>query len=184
VRDDVFLSPANHAQLPDWKPVPNFFAFLWSIFATAQNYRDNTQSMLPSFRERIAHLRLSNDEGGLNLTMGADVIKRVKDKGTAAGALFRDFNFDHHRWVRLLVLMADIEANLEELVKSNTKAPISDLIDEQLKGDFPYSRDERWCAAARARVDEMLAFASACKKPAFKQDAPKPSPMLRLTPRI
>lgn len=40
----------------------NLARFLFSIFTTAQVYRDNDQAMLPSYRERIVQIRLRDDE--------------------------------------------------------------------------------------------------------------------------
>ena len=38
--------------------------FARAIFSSAQNYRDNTQSRLPSYRERVVQVRLNEDEAG------------------------------------------------------------------------------------------------------------------------
>src|SRR5207237_5031809 len=63
----VFLPAANAQQYPEYKPFARLTDFLGAIWNTAQNFRDNTQAMLPSYRERIVNIRFVDDEGGLNL---------------------------------------------------------------------------------------------------------------------
>ena len=80
--------------------------FLLAVFESAQNYRDTSQARLPSYRERVVQIRLARDEGGINLTMPPATIARLIRLGEeAADALLTEFNFEHHQWVRLRVLM-------------------------------------------------------------------------------
>jgi hypothetical protein len=72
----------------------NLLKFLTAIFATAQNYRDNSQSLLPSYRERVVQVRLEEGEGGLNLAMDSKTIAKIVDKGDRAGEVLCDgFDF-------------------------------------------------------------------------------------------
>ncbi len=96
--------------------------FLRAVFETAQSYRDNAQAGLPSYRERIVQIFLDRHEGGLNLDMPRDVIQRMQGKGRrAARALLRRYpstaspSFSEHRWVRMQVLMAELERHFQEL---------------------------------------------------------------------
>jgi predicted acylesterase/phospholipase RssA len=192
-REDVFLPNANHRPDPDWKPLPHLLSFIWSIFATAQNYRDNTQAMLPSYRERVVQLRLSDDEGGLNLAMDPATIQRVREKGARAGeALLTDFNFNHHQWVRFRVLMGQLEPNLQaiETVLKDEVFPIARLIEMQLNGGdaatpFPYRRSQVWCDDALKRVTALRELVESWPHtPFFGQDTPLPNPVLRVTPEV
>ena len=87
------------------------------------NYRDNTQSMLPGYRERIIHIRLdeTQGEGGVNLNMSGTTIMAIDRKGSAAGVLLScQFNFEHHQWVRFRVLMGQLEEHLSTMREALT----------------------------------------------------------------
>ena len=45
---------------PLWRPVESLTRFLWSMFDTAMNYRDTTQLMLPSYKERAVQIGARN----------------------------------------------------------------------------------------------------------------------------
>lgn len=74
--------------------------FLFGIVATMQNWRDLLLARAPGQRDRIVHISLDGDEGGMNLDMPQAVLESISAKGTAAGRRFSDFSFDNHYWVR------------------------------------------------------------------------------------
>ena len=55
------------------------------IVYSAKNWQDNLQSVLPGYRERIVHVVLKSDEGGINLTMPDTKVKKLSDYGPTAG---------------------------------------------------------------------------------------------------
>ena len=84
-------------------------AFFAAIVDTMQNWVNNAQARTPGYRDRIAHVKLSDTEGGLNLAMPEPVRQALTARGAAAGALavahFKpgstvQTNWDNHRWVR------------------------------------------------------------------------------------
>lgn len=207
IYDTVFLPQANHPLSPEWIPLteaplspnapaaPSLPKFLWAIFSTAQNYRDNAQSMLPSYRERVVQIRLREDEGGLNLAMDRQTIARVLAKGDRAGQVLLDeFNFDHHQWVRFRVLMAELEDkllgmeavlrdehfNCQRLAEAQV---LSRTLDDRVKR-YPYPRDTDWCTKALERITKMRDLARAWEPPVFNQSSPQPKPVLRVTPKL
>lgn len=98
------------------RAIKNWFEFLTSTFSVAQNWQDNAQMVLPGYRERIVRVALKPEEGGFNLTMTAPQIKKLTTIGADAGKeICTKFNFDEHRWRRLLSAYAAIEDMLEEL---------------------------------------------------------------------
>jgi len=111
---DVYLPKPNRVLPPRWVDIRGLFGFLGQVFATAQNYHDTTQMMLPGCRERVAQVLLAKDEGGLNLDMPEATLKGIVDKGRRAGLLLHDFEFDPHAWVRFRVLMDKLEQRLME----------------------------------------------------------------------
>lgn len=74
--------------------------FLFAIVATMQNWRDLLQARAPGYRDRIVHVTLEGDEGGMNLDMPQEVLGRIAQKGTLAGERFCRFSFENHYWIR------------------------------------------------------------------------------------
>lgn len=198
---DVFLFRAEDQQDPEWNNVEEPAAFAMSIFSTAQNYHDTMQACLPSYRERIAQIRLDDHEGGLNLTMPPEVINTVVQKGTEAGKAFAlpdaqhpvTFHFEHHRWVRFRVLMAQLERNLEHVqaffdgvatttapdttnttqsVQLPTPLPVlsfKELVQKQQQEQYPYWRDTDWCTEAQFRVQGLQTLIDTWNKDGLKR---------------
>ena len=92
-------------------------AFLGALKNAGQNWRDNAQASLPGFRDRIVHIKLAKHEGGLNLAMETEDIKRLDDRGDFAGReLIRLFagddgdgpakHWNDHRFTRYRTTMA------------------------------------------------------------------------------
>jgi hypothetical protein len=188
--DDVYLPKPNEILPPEWIEIGELGKFLESIFRTAQNYRDNMQSLLPSYRERIVQIRLTDDEGGLNLNMGQKVIEAVVGKGKKAGGLLTGFDLPSHQWVRFRVLMRQMEKSLYSLREAI--APDSFYADtlktRPLNPGYPYPRDNPWLDNAQQRLDDIGRVIDAIRKLnpeiLFSEDSPLPEPVLRVTPEI
>jgi hypothetical protein len=86
--------------------------FAGAIIGAMQNWQDTMQSEAPGFRDRIAHVRLTSNEGGLNLTMPPSVIATLQQRGELAGEMLLDHfafppapgvvtDWNNHRRVRL-----------------------------------------------------------------------------------
>lgn len=201
VGESVYLPRAEDRQEPEWQGLEHLEAFLFAIFTTAQNYRDSMQANLPSYRERVVQVHLDANEGGLNLTMPPETISSLVAKGQKAGETFCDpnkFNFDHHWWVRFLVLMAQLEQNIEAMqgvldspgFEVRLEQQLSSSQDPQLR--YPYWHDKEWCNEAKERVKELRDLitywreASTHRIPPmlFRDRAPMPNPILRVTPEV
>jgi hypothetical protein len=188
---EVFLPHPNQTsavQLP-WRPIGSLFEFVMAIFDTGQGYHDALQAMLPSYRERIVQIRLEPSEGGLNLTMQPDTIRRMQDKGTRAADALRGMDFPQHRWTRFLVLMAQLEQRLDELGKIYPGMPaVKAMLDEQAAKRWYKHKPAIWSVEAEARMTALLALIDAWKTihPAdlFAADPPKPPAVLRVTPPV
>jgi hypothetical protein len=100
--------------------------FFMMLFDTARNWGDTELMAMPGYRDRIVHVSLAEDEGGLNLNMPADIIAALGDRGECAGKLLAArfdpkpgidpktkkhirLTWDNHRWVRYRSMMAAIE---------------------------------------------------------------------------
>ena len=55
--------------------------FATSILGTARNWPDSIQARMPGYRDRIGHVELGANEGGLNLDMPAERIKDRAERG-------------------------------------------------------------------------------------------------------
>lgn len=197
LQDAVQLPSANRPLHPEWSPITSLADFLGSIWETTHSFRDNMLTQLPGFRERIVRVRFGTGEGGLNLSMSDDAVRRIRAKGQRAGELLRDnFDFEDHRWVHYLVLMAELEEGLNQLAATVRRDP-------GLLGVFaartgpPYDRSGTWTAEAVARTQALVALveqwrATDCgPAPAdplysnhFRTEEPRPNPELRLGPRV
>jgi predicted acylesterase/phospholipase RssA len=186
--NDVYLPHADETIPPQWVPLEGLGAFLESIFRTAQNYRDNMQAMLPSYRERIVQIRLTDEEGGLNLNMDEATIRRVVKKGEEAGQLLlTDFDMPAHEWTRFRVLMKQVEARLKEMVRTLDTYPfyMNTLANPPLNPDFPFQRDPGWLGHAHEQLSALIALVESQRPPdLFAGDPPLPEPVLRVTPEI
>ncbi|HEY6326649.1 MAG TPA: hypothetical protein VIW73_09095 [Candidatus Cybelea sp.] len=92
----------------------NVLAFTSSILDAARTWQDVTLGTLPGNASRIVGIRLSADEGGLNLNMPPPVIAKMTQLGLSAGdTLLTEFaaggdapGWKAHRWVRYRAIMA------------------------------------------------------------------------------
>ncbi|PQA89251.1 patatin-like phospholipase family protein [Hyphococcus luteus] len=125
IDDRVFLPmPAREGQSLAIQKIESLFGFLMSLFNASKDWQDQLQGVLPGYRERIAHIALKPDEGGLNLDMPPAAVERLSRFGEKAGERFTGapgapreerFDFDEHRWRRALVLYARLEESLAGL---------------------------------------------------------------------
>lgn len=179
--------------LKAFSPIDSIFGFLGAMIEAMQEWRDNLQSTLPGYRERIVHVRLEPEEGGLNLNMSSELIKTLAGLGQTAGEeLLGEFEMDEHRWRRYLIWMAKLEGVMEGMAKSYTVAPPPD--GENLK-DFltrypavatSYRQTTKWLDAAESNTREMMKlYEEWRKRPAMRdRNIPKPDVDMRLTPKV
>jgi hypothetical protein len=179
--------------------------FFRAVFDCMQNWQDNAQSKLPGFRDRIAHVCLGPNEGGLNLDMPESNVKEIAESGTVAGLLLsRRFkpgsrarlNWDNHRWVRLRSLMASLEEMLGKLGPrlapdceppqpgDENYAALLSLPTEELPSYAWESRAQRDEALRAVKHLVKLAAAWAETEVKLADGAPRPMPELRPRPRI
>lgn len=102
--------------------------FFGALFDTARNWGDTELMAMPGYRDRVVHVKLAENEGGLNLSMPPDLIKALGERGACAGQLLAArfaptptgdevlpdpktgqpvvLTWDNHRWVRYRAFMA------------------------------------------------------------------------------
>ena len=96
--------------------------FLFAVVSTMQNWRDLLQARAPGYRDRIVHVALEGDEGGMNLDMPQAVLSRIADKGTLAGQRFHAFSFENHYWVRWRNLASAYQRHTVEVARTDDPA--------------------------------------------------------------
>jgi predicted acylesterase/phospholipase RssA len=191
-RSSVWLpsSAGSGIQLPVL-PFIGLAGFLMRLLTSAKDWQDNLQSTLPGYRERIAHVVLKPDEGGLNLTMNQATIRKLVDYGEQAGETLRDdFDLDGHRWRRFLVAMARMEETLDEVAQAYEGLPggpedFADFLARYSGAPDSYEQDPVRLAEMLKRGAELsVRGANWRAKPTIREGRiPKPPTNLRVTPK-
>jgi hypothetical protein len=164
----------------------SMLGLLQAVFDTMQNWVDTTQITMPGFRDRVATVLQRPDEGGMNLKMNADVIEDLANRGAEAAALFDDFDFDLHRWIRYRVAMSELDDTMGELRQSyvgGTREFIENYAPSATRypvGGQPAVLQDRQATAGLIGVADAWAGAG---HPSSAGTVPRPKPSLRLTPR-
>jgi hypothetical protein len=158
---------------------------------------------LPGFRERVCHIRLGDEEGGLNLSMDDEAVKGLMMRGAYAGGSFSSFSFPLHRFTRYLTLMQMLET---ELKRARDRFGF-----DRLEGDDPHwfrdqlaatigdpaypwsnANDAAWCKQARTATQAVFDLASQWGAEAPPESlgfdrpgqTPTPRPALRIVPPV
>jgi predicted acylesterase/phospholipase RssA len=176
--------------------VRNVGDFFGQILNAARNWRDNMQAELPGYRDRICQIRLTGEQGGLNLNMPADVVKALVERGSAAGekvASPDSFDWNKHRITRFRTMMQMLQQSLGELgvrrpgvYQGNYPGRVafhSVVRDWQDTGEppAPPAPGLPWWVTAIPASDAVYKLVETW--PDFDADAPTPKPTLRIVPR-
>ena len=207
---NVWMPTSNRGGLQEWTyAVPErgrvldgrLPAFLSGIVRTMQNRSDEALLRLPGYRDRIAHVCLTDEQGGLNLDMPAPVLDVLTRRGRAAGVKLakqfapdpppdQELTWDNHRWVRLrssVPLVLELVEALSETYSDATDAPsYAELLARD--GNAPpgsyrlesVARAEQ-AAAVMAALEQLAAGLP--DPPPFDHKPPRPRPDLRFIPR-
>ena len=179
-------------------PISGIGRFLGRLLDAARDWHDNLQSVLPGYRERIVHVHLKPDEGGYNLKMPPPVVQKLTRIGKCAGALAAGptFNMDEHRWRRFLISMAEMEQQLEDLIKSHDKRPVGGesfgafLNRYGSNGSYQSTSEARkleseWKLETLRRAKELVALGNRWRDPPTVRSGkiPKPECDFRIVPK-
>lgn len=183
--------PQGGALLPI-EDIGGVFAFFASIIYSAKDWQDNLQSTQQGYRERIVHVALKPDEGGLNLDMTPETIGLLSDYGAMAGdKVVEVFNLDDHRWRRFLVAMVRLESTLFELQGHYSEAsPGVDSFKDFLVRYPPQAEHYKpvspeWLEEMRKRAVALVSMAENWNNKLKAHDGKYPHPEvdLRITPK-
>lgn len=180
------------------KQIDGIFAFAGSIVYAAKDWQDQIQSTLSGYRERIARVYLTEDEGGLNLAMGPATIHDLVNYGRRAGDLLvgrsnaegdvEPFDFEEHRWRRFLVAFAVLEDTLGRASDVWFAGGFKAFITGYMTHPRSYQpKDPEWLRQAVARFDGLMEATRDWKASPLRsaRDAriPRPATDLKITAR-
>jgi Patatin-like phospholipase len=193
-----FPLTADSGSLIPVVPFAGLTGFLMRLIDSAKNWPDSLQSVLPGYRERIVHVSLTSEEGGLNLTMDPTTIDRLAGYGKDAGDKLCGFDLNLHRWRRFLVAMARMEETLDEVADAyfEAKGGVVNFADflaryrqatEDCKQKSPdhYKQEKPVLEAMLARGEELAELGRKWKQGPRIRDGniPQPPTNLRITPK-
>jgi predicted acylesterase/phospholipase RssA len=175
--------------------------FGWALIATMQNWSDNVQSRLPGYRDRIARIGLTGEEGGLNLNMDPGKIAKLTMRGKAAGEEFigrfgvpseePKMNWANHRWLRMRSFMASVEEMLKAMDRTCKEPQAPDPgYPEWIEALPPREAPGyQWTSAQKemgvAALGDLRKIAESFGKAnSMTTEAPRPRPELRPRARI
>lgn len=184
-------------------PLRSAWGFVTAMVNTMQNWVDNSQLKMPGFRDRIAHVYLTEEEGGLNLEMKEKAIAFITERGRLAGKLLRDrftgvdtdcvLTWDNHRWIRYRSTMTLLEKYLHDIVRAcaqgngSTSRTYVDLA-QRHAGEpplsYPLTQGQRGLAATIHAKLKDLVVAWDHAHGGFADGTPRPVPELRARPKI
>ncbi|ODU68859.1 MAG: hypothetical protein ABT11_14905 [Novosphingobium sp. SCN 66-18] len=162
--------------------------FAWQILNSAKDWQDQLLSEITGQRERIARIFLTDREGGLNLDMPPAVSRQLMRWGYEAGCKFTDgpFDFDEHKWRRLLVLYKHLEQNLEA-TDSIWEAGFSDWYKAYLREVKSYRKltltDRRQIAADIRKLLAARKSGDAAAIARLEEKLPKRAGTLKVAPK-
>jgi predicted acylesterase/phospholipase RssA len=181
--------------------ISSLVAFIATIINTMQNWSDNTLSRMPGYRDRIANVELTAEEGGLNLQMPSERIGALSERGTnAASEFIRRFatteeplmNWPNHRWIRLRSMLGSVVEMAQAIDRTCANPQANDpAYDVWLRdtsvGDAP---SYQWSNASQQTlaIETIAALRDIARKWTDGQidaaaKAPRPRPELRPRPR-
>jgi predicted acylesterase/phospholipase RssA len=175
-----------------------------SIMQTMRSWRDNAQSSVPGYGDRIVHISHTSKEGGLNLYMPENIIQRLSERGRCAGELlYRRFSvppledspltWDNQRWVRYRSFMGLLEGTGEQLRRGCLLPFAPDRSIEELsrRGAHEPPASYRWASegqrdfALKATYDLLHLLGSwEGSGESFEKNAPRGSTELRVVPHV
>ncbi|HET9227984.1 MAG TPA: hypothetical protein VFR31_15015, partial [Thermoanaerobaculia bacterium] len=180
-----FPDRAGQEIRPSWAKIDGLFSFLGTILNTMQNWVDSTQMRLPGYRDRVVHVQLTEDEGGMNLTMPPERVEALTKRGLAAGQKLQTIDWDGHRWTRYRTAMSQLQEKLDRM-EGSWSGGFEDFVEVHDSKAGRYQRPDAWKKyALEATAALMNTVRSWREHPKYRLDdePPRPEPELRITPR-
>ena len=128
-------------------------SFLTAIIGTMQNWRDMLHRDTPGTKDRVITVRHTSKEGGLNLDMKQSAITALSESGQTAasrlvaafappsGTPWREDSWVYQRWVRLRLLLPQVETLLGKMTRNIRNQKLSPTTLTLLKSSDTYICD-------------------------------------------
>ncbi len=177
------------------------FDFGESIVRTMQNRNFEALMRMPGYRDRVVHVRLAPNEGGINLGMTSEQIMPLATRGRgAAKRLVRTFtrpsrgkeiSWDAHRWTRLRSILVALEqlnkttaAGLDAEVEPSDAPKYVDLLARGKNPPDSYRIDAELTDLAELELSAIRDSAQRIHDSgrSFAEDEPEPGGELRIVP--
>lgn len=201
--ENVWMATSNASGILDWwyRFDGDLAGFLGNVVRTMQNRIDDAQMRVPGYRDRIAHVSLTDTEGGMNLKMAPETISALTARGRVAGERLVErfsvapadagqLSWDNHRWVRLRVALLGTSELLRTFADKYAAPPAAGgtPYEQLLAGPAPplptsYRMDPDPRAKAVAligEVESMLATIDAMPG-SLATSTPRPTQSLRMS---
>lgn len=208
-RDNTSMVESNSDGIAEWWyrfPEPGklldkrLFGFLGAAVRTMQNRSDEALMRAPGYRDRVAHVSLDDNEGGMNLTMPPERIEALTARGRFAATRLRDayavpvplgrkITWDNHRWVRLRSSLAVLEEMNTRFAQGYETPPVLD--DEVTYADlvaappsYPFKGNwQRQVAEVEVTAIQAMADAAEDAPGSMADGQPQSAPQGRIAPR-
>lgn len=172
--------------------------FFGALMNAGLSWSDNLQVRAPGFRDRIAEVKLSAEEGGLNLEMKEEVVEALRRRGAAAADRLissyttepekgekRVVSWNNQRFVRMRNLLARLEDLAHEVAEATRDTGSAGKSYASLLEDPPSYKNPWNVEVARDVVQrvvdlEMLLQAAS---PHLADGEPRPVTDLRIVPK-
>jgi hypothetical protein len=176
------------------EPLSQLIEFGKSLVQTARTHVENAELVMPGYRDRVVTVFQADDEGGLNLSMSADVVNRLSRRGRfAAQKLVDRFGpsgpgWANHRWIRFRSATAALSDWFAGFERGYT-ASAAESYDAWLDGHTrqpSYRMTNGRRQAAQLRITDLRGQINAwatTPADAFTEGRPQKPPILRLGPR-
>jgi predicted acylesterase/phospholipase RssA len=181
---DVLFGPEPRP--PVFTAVSSAFSFGRQILNAALDWRDTMQAELPGFRDRVCQIRLTKQEGGLNLDMPADVVTALETRGKQAGdKIVSEFSWDCHLFARYLTFMQVMQDGLTPAKRAWNAFDAAVPAKPPVCPGYPHVDPLDWSKAEPLTSGLLAAMTWGPGGPVdFDEHAPTPKGWIRVTPRV
>ena len=168
--------------------IDSIVGFLGATMRAMQNWTDSLQRTQPGYRDRVVEIQTADSEGGLNIAMTPEQIRRLAERGSEAAGEFSKFDFDSHQWIRYRSAMSEMSRLFESMHDAWTDPQVSiqRLLVPGYTPAFMPPGSKQWSVSDAAATAHLLTTIEEWLRlglPAMQSSPPRPSPQVRLTPR-
>lgn len=198
----VFLPRHNKSGMNDnWTRFPGegsgaMSGFLWAVFDAMQSWADNQLCRAPGYRDRIAWVSHSSEEGGLNLDMKPAVISSLARRGKHAGKTLRKHfterserstgaptGWENHLWIRYRSSLGALQEYIRRMGSALENKAIAEVLNQDDSPSYDFSNLQRKHAHEVAVAVQELARHFDREKPDLKVGGPRSEPV-HFAPRL